>query len=73
MKADAPVGGDERLPVLGGEDEMIMKAGVGGWHKAGRLAPLPGCVICLNGLSVVSLRSTTGYRLQSLRLGEAET
>ena len=36
-------------------------------HRRHLLAPLPGCVIRAAGNPVVSLRSTTGYRLISLR------
>ena len=35
--------------------------------EATTLAPLPGCVMRRAGNPVVSLRSTTGYRLESLR------
>ena len=34
-----------------------------------RLAPLPGCGAWGDSVPVVSLRSTTGYKLTSLRLG----
>ena len=37
--------------------------------EATTLTPLPGCVIRRAGNPVVSLRSTTGYRLESLRDG----
>ena len=55
---------DEELAVFRGEDQMIMKEGVGGGHGAEGLAPLPGCGFRWGCSPVVSLRSTTGYKME---------
>ena len=67
MEFVPPFSGEERFAVFRGEDEMVMEGGMGGGHGGPWLAPLPGCGIRGDSRPVVSLRSTTGYRMRCLR------
>ena len=67
VKFGAPRGGDHRFPVFRREDEVVMKGGVGRGHDVRWLAPLPGGGIRGAQVPVVSLRSSTGYRMRCLR------
>jgi len=67
VQPGAPRRRNQRLTIFRGEDQMIQQAGVRGWHKTIWLASLPGCFACSIRLPVVSLRSTTGYKLGCLR------
>ena len=66
VQAGAPFRRDEGFPVLRGEDKVVEERGVRGCHDREVLAPLPGCGWWGIGSPVVSLRSTTGYRLGCL-------
>ena len=67
VQTRAPFHGDDGFPVFRGKDNVVEERGVRGWHEREALAPLPGCGLwCGAGIPVVSLRSTTGYRLRCL-------
>jgi hypothetical protein len=66
VQARPPFRRDEGFPVLRGEDKVVEERGVRGCHVRGVLAPLPGCGWWGIDVPVVSLRSTTGYRLGCL-------
>ena len=68
MEFVAPGRGNHRFAVLRRKDQMVMKAGMGRRHGECWLAPLPGCCFREIRGPVVSLCSTTGYRMRSLRL-----
>jgi hypothetical protein len=63
MEFVPPRGCDRGFAVFGRENQMVMETGVRGGHAQLFLAPLPGCGCFGDSDPVVSLRSTTGYRM----------